>query len=171
MKNIFAILFALVAVFTLSINQAMATNLAPTMEIDGGGGGSKIDLKVKYIQKEKVVRVHGGYNVFLKVVVKNEGYYTLKRPFKVGFRFATSATQRPEEELDWKLTIPFLGAKAAVTKHVCLFIPDSRLYGTNILGVQAIADDSKQNWFGDIYEIKENNNRSNTAICYLGGPS
>ncbi len=170
MKNLLVILIAFATAFTTFANTSIVeTNPIPATAIDNGG--SKVDLIIKYIQKEKVVRVHGGYNVFLKVVVKNEGYYTLKESFKVGFRFATSATQKPNQPLAYQLEIPYLGAKAAVTKHVCLFIPDNRLYGTNILGVQAIADDSQANWYGKIYETKENNNLSNTAICYLHGPS
>lgn len=170
MKNLLIILIAFATTFTTFANTStIDADPTPTTTIDNNG--SNVDLIIKYIQKEKVVRVHGGYNVFLKVVIKNEGYYTLKESFKVGFRFATSATQLPNEQLAYKLEIPYLGAKAAVTKHVCLFIPDNRLYGSNILGVQAIADDSHANWYGKIYEIKENNNRSNTAICYLQGPS
>lgn len=171
MKTLFAILIAFATSFTAFANVTPSTSNPTPETITVANGGSQIDLKVKYIQKEKVVRVHGGYNVFLKIVVKNEGYYTLKESFQVGFRFATSATQRPNEELAYKLTIPYLGAKRAVTKHVCLFIPDSRLYGTNILGIQAKADDSNASWYGKIYESKEDNNRSNTVICYLNGPS
>lgn len=170
MKNVLVILITIATAFTTFANTS-TLDVDPTPTTTINNGGSKIDLIIKYIQKEKVVRVHGGYNVFLKVVVKNEGYYTLKKSFKVGFRFATSAAQKPNEQLAYKLHIPYLGAKAAVTKHVCLFIPDNRLYGTNILGVQAIADDSNANWYGKIYEMREDNNRSNTAICYLHGPS
>ncbi|MEM6317966.1 MAG: hypothetical protein AAF960_09865 [Bacteroidota bacterium] len=171
MKNVLVIFFAFATAFTSFANSTTGTLNDPTPVNITEDGGSQIDLIVKYIQKQKVVRVHGGYNVLLKVVVKNEGYYTLKRSFKVGFRFATSATQRPNEKIAYKLSLPYLGAKAAVTKHVCLFIPDSKLYGSNILGIQAIVDDSNASWYGKIYEANEKNNHSNVAICYLGGPS
>ena len=167
MKNIIALLIAFATAFTAFANTTPTMEVEPTPEVTVTAENyTNIDLIVKYIVKEKVQRVHGGYNVFLKAVVKNEGYYTLKRPFKVGFKFATSATQQPNEWLPTTVKLPYLGAKAAKTIHVCLFIPDGRLYGTNILGIQAEVD--PQNY---IYESNEHNNKSNTAICYLNGPS